>query len=318
MLPKSRIFSVLLLGLGVALIAAGLAASSFLSFSPRLPLDIKDGTWTMQDDSATAQALSAEGVTQYEGPMTYQLNMDIQDPADKDTATLRVGESAIRGGTGNVEDLSFARVWNYPVDRLSGESTGPAALSHTMGSPTAEVPVEGYWLKLPADAEQTTYPVFDPVLRKAADAVFEESLDIDGRTVHRYHQEIEPTNVATLYAGNTTTTLSNEDGSTEQGYLFHAATRDLFVDQATGLVVGMDVDVRDYWADREGNEREVQFAFNGATDEESRAELLQQAESFPRSAVGQWVRWGGIGIGAVLVLLGVLGAFRRAPHRHSR
>ena len=63
MLPKSRIFSVLLLGLGVALIAAGLAASSFLSFSPRLPLDIKNTTWTMQDDSAAAQALSAEGVT---------------------------------------------------------------------------------------------------------------------------------------------------------------------------------------------------------------------------------------------------------------
>ena len=318
MLPKSRIFSVLLLGLGVALIAAGLAAASFLSFSPRLPLDIEDTTWTMQDENATAQELSAEGVSQYEGPMTYQLNLDIQDPADKETATLRVGESAIRGGTGNVEDLSFARVWNYPVDRLSGEATGPAALSHTMGSPTAEVPVEGYWLKLPADAEQTTYPVFDPVLRKAADAVFEESLEIDGRTVYRYHQEIEPTNVATLYAGNTTTTLSNEDGSTEQGYLFHAATRDLFVDQATGLVVGMDVDIKDYWADREGNEREVQFAFQGATDEESRAELLQQAGRFPRSAVGQWVRWGGVGVGAVLVLFGALGAFRRPTNRHSR
>ena len=318
MLPKSRIFSVLQLGLGVALIAAGLAASSFLSFSPRLPLDIEGTTWTMHDENATAQALSAEGVSQYEGPMTYQLNMDIQEPADKDTATLRVGESAIRGGTGNVEDLSFARVWAYPVDRLSGKATGPAALSHTMGSPTAEVPVEGYWLKLPADAEQTTYPVFDPVLRTAADAVFEESLDIDGRTVYRYRQEIEPTNVATLYAGNTTTTLSNEDGSTEQGYLFHSATRDLFVDQATGLVVGMDVDVRDYWADREGNEREVQFAFTGATDEQSRAELLQQAERFPRSAVGQWVRWGGVGSGALLVLFGALGAFRRPAQRHSR
>ena len=66
MLPKSRIFSVLLLGLGVALIAAGLTASSFLSFSPRLPLDIEDTTWTLQDDNATAQELSAEGVTQYE------------------------------------------------------------------------------------------------------------------------------------------------------------------------------------------------------------------------------------------------------------
>ena len=90
------------------------------------------------------------------------------------------------------------------------------------------------------------------------------------------------------------------------------------MDQATGLVVGTDVDIRDYWADREGNEREAQFAFTGATDEESRAELLQQAERFPRSAVGQWLRWGSIGLGAVLALVGVLGAFRRSPRHHSR
>lgn len=97
MLPKSRIFSVLLLGLGVALIAAGLAASSFLSFSPRLPLDIKGTTWTLQDDNASAQQLSADGTTQYEGPMTYQLNLDVQDPTDKDTATLRVGSPPFAG-----------------------------------------------------------------------------------------------------------------------------------------------------------------------------------------------------------------------------
>ena len=52
MLPKSRIFSVLLLGLGVALIAAGVVAPAFLDFSPRLPLNLKNSTWTLRDDSA--------------------------------------------------------------------------------------------------------------------------------------------------------------------------------------------------------------------------------------------------------------------------
>ena len=86
MLPKSRIFSVLLLGLGVALIAAGLAASSFLSFSPRLPLDIEGTTWSMRDEDATAQELSSEGASQYEGPMTYQINLCLlytSDAADE-------------------------------------------------------------------------------------------------------------------------------------------------------------------------------------------------------------------------------------------
>ena len=82
MLPKSRIFSVLLLGLGVALIAAGLAAPRFLDFEPRLPLDLEKTTWTLTDDSAKSQVVTGEGTSAYEGPMTYQLNMEMQDPSD--------------------------------------------------------------------------------------------------------------------------------------------------------------------------------------------------------------------------------------------
>ncbi|MDO5032374.1 DUF3068 domain-containing protein [Corynebacterium sp.] len=318
MLPKSRILSVLLLGLGVALVAAGLVAPSFLSFSPRLPLDIENTTWTLKDDNAKSQMVTGEGTSLYEGPMTYQLNMDVQDPADKNMATLRIGESAIRGDSGNLEDLSMARVWTYGIDRLSGEAEGPAVLSHTIGSPTAEVTVDGYWLKFPAHAEQTTYPAFDPILRKAVDAVFEEEMEIDGRTVYRYHQEIEPVNTATVFAGNTTTTLTNEDGSTEQGYLFHMGSRDFYVDQETGLVVGMDMAIDDYWGDRTGAGRESQFVFTGSTSEEDRAALLEQAAEFLSPEVGTAVRWGSIAVGALLALLGAAGALGAFGRRSAK
>lgn len=318
MLPKSRIFSVLLLGLGVALMAAGIAAPKFLSFEPRMPLDLQHTTWTLHDDSAKSQVVTGEGTSPYEGPMTYQLNMDIQDPSDEEQATLRIGESAMRGDSGKVEDLSMARVWSYPMDRLSGDALGDASLTHTLGSPTAQVTVDGVWLKFPAATEQTTYPVFDPYLRKAADAVFEEEMEIEGRTVYRFHQEVEPTNLATLYPGQTTTTLHNEDDSTEQGYLFHKATREFYVDQVTGMVVGMDVAIDDYWGDRSGAGRETQFMFEGKTSDEDRAAFLAQAAEFPKPAFATMVRWAVLGLGAVLTLIGLAGALGAFQKRRRK
>lgn len=309
MLPKSRIFSVLLLGLGVALVAAGVAAPAFLDFSSRLPLELKNTTWTLKDDSADSQVVNKDGTSPYSGPMTYQINASIQEPSDEDTATLRIGETRLRGDGQGIDDLSQAQVWTYPIDRLSGEAEAEASLSHTLATPEEKVAIDGYWLKFPADAEKTNYPVFDPTLRKTVDAVFEEETEIDGRTVYRYHQEIEPTNVAQLYAADgNTTSFPKEDGGHEPGYLMHSGSTDFYVDQATGLVVGMDMDIDDYYADREGIGRERAFVFNGSTSEESRAALLDEAKSFPRNRVAEIARWAALGIGIVFTFIGVIGA----------
>ena len=196
MLPKSRIISVLLLGLGVALIAAGIVAPAFW-ITPAAATEPENSTWTLHDDSADSQQLSKDGTTPYSGPMTYQINMDIQEPSDDEKATVRIGETRMRGEGEGLNDLSQARVdlSRGPPER---RGRGEASLSHTLATPSDKVTVDGYWLKFPADAEKTNYPVFDPTLRKAVDAVFEEETTMDGRTVYRYHQEIEPTNVAQL------------------------------------------------------------------------------------------------------------------------
>ncbi|MBK4148461.1 PorA family protein [Corynebacterium macginleyi] len=309
MLPKSRIFSVLLLGLGVALVVAGVAAPAFLDFSPRLPLELKNTTWTLKDESADSQVVNKDGMSPYSGPMTYQINASIQEPSNEDTATLRIGETRLRGDGQGLDDLSRAQVWTYPIDRLSGEAEGEASLSHTLASPEEKVSIDGYWLKFPANAEKTNYPVFDPTLRKAVDAVFEEETEVEGRTVYRYHQEIEPTNVAQLYAADgNTTSFPKEDGGQEPGYLMHSGSRDFYVDQATGLVVGMEMDIDDYYADREGVGRKPAFVFNGSSSEGARVALLEEAKTFPRNHVAEIVRWVVLGIGIVLTFIGVIGA----------
>lgn len=311
MLPKSRILSSLLLGLGVALLVAGLVAPRFFHADGRLPLDLEATTWTLQDPEAQSRLNTDPDGRVLDVPVTRQLHLEVQNPADEDEATVRIGETLMRESRQeDLDRLITASVWNYRMDRLTGEATTPATLTDQLASPTAEVDIDGYWLKFPTHAEQTTYDVFDSLLREARPAVFEEELDMGGRIVYRYRQEIEPTNVAQLYAGlGNTTIFAEEDGSTTQGYLFHSATRDIFVDQVSGMVVEIRESVDDYYGTADGERREQVLAFEGEMPEEQVNALLEQAATISDVTVSQTVRWVIVGIGAVLSLIGLAGVF---------
>ena len=318
MLPKSRVISIVLLGLGAALLVAGIIAPQFLHASARLPLDLSGATYTLTDEDGAAVEFSEDGTDEYIGPVTYQMHVDLQEPADANNATVSIGESTLRGHAEDdaISNLVQAQIWNYSIDRVTGEATSEADISYQLASPMATSAVEGYWFKFPSNAEKTTYPAFDPTLRAARDAVFEEELDIDGRTVYRYHQDIAPENVATLYAGAfNTTTLETEDGGTEAGYLFHSGTRDLYVDQETGLLVGLDDDIHDYYADREGNADHDALVLQAASSDEDRSAMLAQAGKVPREATAHNVRLGLLIGGGVLIALGAFGTFW--PRRKS-
>lgn len=309
MLPKSRIFSSLLLGLGVALLVAGLVAPRFFHADGRLPLDLGATTWTLQDPEAQTR-LNADGRV-VEAPVSRQLHLEVQEPANDEEATVRIGETLMRESRQDELDrLISAAVWNYRIDRVTGEPTSPATLTDQLAAPAAEVEVDGYWLKFPTHAEQTSYDVFDPLLRESRPAVFGEGLEMDGRTVYRYRQEIEPTNVAQLYAGlGNTMVLSEADGSTTQGYLFHAATRDIFVDQVSGMVVDIRESVDDFYGTADGEKREQVLAFDGGMPREQVDVLLDQASTISDVTISQTIRWVIVGIGAVLSLIGLAGVF---------
>ena len=239
MLPTSRVVSALLLGVGVAGLSAGLATPTFIEAEPTLPLDLEHTTWTMTDENATTRLL--QDGRQLQVPVTAQWHIALQEPADDEQVTLRVGSSWMRSSMQEEKDrLITAQVWSYPIDRLTGDARADAAVSHTMASPVSTVPVTGLWWKFPAGAEKTSYDVFDETLRDSAPAVFEEEMEMDGRTVYRYHQDIEPTNVAKKY-NNYQTMLSGEDGTE---YLFHSAQRDFYVDKISGMIVDLDVSSR--------------------------------------------------------------------------
>ncbi|MDK6259881.1 MULTISPECIES: DUF3068 domain-containing protein [Corynebacterium] len=202
MLPKSRVVSALLVGLGVALLVAGLLAPRLLPADARLPLDIGQQTWTVHDDSARTRLMTDPDGRVLDSPVSRQYHLTLEEPSDDDTVSVRVGSTLSRDSLQDDADrLITAGVWNWRMDRLSGRPEGAALLSDQLASPTTEVDMGGVWLKFPADAQQTTYDVFDETLREAHPAEFQEELEIDGREVYRYHQVIEPANVRERYAG---------------------------------------------------------------------------------------------------------------------
>ncbi|MCS5478443.1 DUF3068 domain-containing protein [Corynebacterium sp. YIM 101645] len=306
MLPKSRLLSFLVLSIGVALLVAGLVAPRFLPGDSRLPLDLAATTWTLTDDEPQTRLMTDPGGRVLDAPVTRQLHVEIQNPADEETVTLRVGETLMRDSLQDELDrLISAEVWTFGLDRTTGGFTTPATLTDQLASPVSEVPVEGVWLKFPSDAQQATYAVFEPRLRQTRPAEFAEELDINGRTIHRYRQNVEPTNVAELYASpfNTTTFA---DG--ERGYLFHSVTRDFLVDRVSGLVVEIREDVDSYYGTVDGEKREQVLLFEGQMPQQQIDAHLRAAGEIRDPAVVDTIRWAVMGVGGLLILLGLVGA----------
>lgn len=284
-----------LAGLGVALAVAGLVAPHVLLTGARLPLALGDVTWTIEDADGTRDGRPA--------PVTRQLHMEINDPADDDTASVRVGDTLRAGEAGSdFDNLVTASTWSYVMDRVSGAAVGDAELAAVMAMPATQVRLDGAWLKLPAPAGEQTVDVFDPVLRGAAPAEYAGEEEIAGRTVVRYTQHIAPTNVAQRYA-DPRNTLTVDGART---FLFHAADRELLVDRETGLVVGIDERVDDYYGDAAGRGVRNVVTYDGKADREDVETLVSRiGDAQPRLA--SRALWRGVAwTGALLALVGLV------------
>ncbi|GAB3942700.1 DUF3068 domain-containing protein [Corynebacterium tapiri] len=294
MLPLSRVLSALLLGLGIALVAGGFLAPALINADGRLPLDLRNTTWTISDEKEN---------------VSHQLHLQVQPPADEDTTAVRIGSTWFRG-QGAPEELMTAQTWSYSLDRVTGEATTPATLTHTIGMPAAQVHVDGHWLKIPVESTAPTLPIFDETLRAAVPAQRMEDEEIEGRPVNHYRQTIEPTNVAQRYAGLANTkVVPTPEGGTEQLYLFHSASKDLYFDQVTGLLVDARVNVDQFYGRADGARVEEGLKFHGAMHDDQTAALIKELSGVHGASAAQWWRWVVIGLGAFLSVIGLLGAF---------
>lgn len=297
MLRFSRSLAALVAGVGIALVVAGMLAPRVLLSGERLPLALGDATWTITDPDGMRAGKSA--------PVTRQLHLEVMEPSGDERAAIRVGDSVRAGeAPGDFENLVSATTWSYELDRVSGEALSPAQAQVIFAMPAAEVPVDGAWLKFPSPAPASDVDVFDPVLRGSAVARFVDTQEIGGRTVNRYQQTVAPTNVAQRYADPRNTLTI--DG--ERTFFTHAAERELLVDEQTGVVVGINERVDDYYADAEGNGVQNVLTYDGRMDETQVTELVQRVDQAQPKAANPLLWWIVTGVGAVLALVGLIGS----------
>lgn len=313
MLPRSRIIAVLIIGLGAAMIAAGAFLPRLVSDDPKIPLDLPDTTYTLRAEDGVSTKLLPDGAREDAfGPIRRQFHGELIEPADEQRVSVRLGTSTTRElppevmGTDPILELVDAAVWTFTVDRLSGEFLAPALLTDQMAGVPVEVPVEGYWVKFPADAGPVSYPVFDDFLRRTVPAEYMGTEEIGGNEVLRYRQTIEPTNLASLYRSN----LSQINVDDKTGFLMYQGTREWLVEPASGMVVDINEDLDLRWETREGERLLTLLRFVGGVDEQASARLLQQAlEVADTAPVRPW-SIALLVIGAILAFGGIVGALR--------
>lgn len=297
MLRFSRSLAALVAGVGIALVVAGMLAPRVLLSGERLPLALGDATWTITDPDGMRAGESA--------PVTRQLHLEVMEPSGDERAAIRVGDSVRAGeAPGDFENLVSATTWSYELDRVSGEALSPAQAQVIFAMPAAQVAVNGVWLKFPSPAPTSDVDVFDPVLRGTAPARFVDTQEIGGRTVNRYQQTVAPTNIAQRYADPRNTLTI--DG--ERTFFTHAAERELLVDEQTGVVVGINERVDDYYADAEGNGVQNVLTYDGRMDEAQVTELVQRVGQAQPKAANPLLWWIVTGVGAVLALVGLIGS----------
>lgn len=322
MLPKSRIVAALLVGLGLALVVAGLVAPKFLNGDARFPLGLENTTWTIHDPDGKVGEENEDGqFVDSAVPLTRQLHMTVQNPANDEVAALRIGDSLLRGDKdSDFDNLVAASTWSLQMDRKTGGFVAPAKLSTVMAFPEIDVPIDGVWLKFPSNVAQQEYQVFDPALRAAAPARFTGETEAYGRALYTFEQDIPATNVASLYADaqNTMTVPApGPDGGQQQVFRHHAAKREFTVDQITGLVVGMNEMVDDYYADRAGKRVRTIVSYDGHMDEAQTRALTEQLPAVTQK-MSRSVTLAVIGLGALTAIAGLAAAMRPGAPRHRR
>ncbi len=285
MLSKLRVPALLALIVGVALIVVGILLPKMVSSDRPVPLELESSTFMLVDPNATVGA-NYQGLDETESvqaPVARQFKISLDQPADENEASARVGVTTYRQDVkDDLEALLDAQVFSYRVDRFTGEAVGGAGkVADTPVVPSNAVPMEGYWAKFPTSTEKRTYDYFDVTLRDALPAHFdreETRTTNDGHDVPVYvfRQEIEPSSVKEQYEGIRNEITDPESG--EKAQLFHGGWREITVEPKSGLIVGVEEDVKDVYQ-IDGKEVDTLLQFHGRTDGHENQRMLEQART---------------------------------------
>lgn len=137
-----------------------------------------------------------------------------------------------------------ATLTTVAVDPRSGKALDWSGNSlTTQGTTDRDVAFAGYTVKLPFDAQRTTYPFWNGDLRKALPAVYAGTETLDGLRTYKYVQKVPTTDLGPLdLPGN----LVGSREQTVAARLNQTGTTTLWAEPATGVIVSVSSTVDSY------------------------------------------------------------------------
>lgn len=245
-----RVFSFVLLGLGVFAVGLGILLRTWAYPTlAKIPVDI-DKTSVAQGSNITA-LLIGEGPGGFPEPrIETGLNLtsvthvtgDLTAPEVRDGGDVAAWVEASRvtdDASGIVVNASVREVC---IDRHTAMAVAPCenqyledeAKGSKIKAPRAEIQQPGLSFKFPFGTEQITYQMYDTAVHRPVDTRFDGEEEIKGLSVYRFVQDIPPTKVGEREVPGT---LIDHSERVVKVDLYYEAKRTLWVEPVTGAII---------------------------------------------------------------------------------
>jgi hypothetical protein len=314
------------LGLGM-LFVVGAAFSMWYAY-PRLalaPLD-RDTTETpaiARGEDATYLNLHGESPQIVTGGELESVRKVVGQVEDSKVASDQLGEEVVvyetlsytdevgfepqTGGVpllGTLDRLAF--------DRHTGEAVDCCdSFSEVRGEKT-EMDFDGLYLKFPFNTEKKDYTFWDTTLQEATPVRYEDEEEIQGLTVYKFVQTIEPTDVDVQTAGAEHTEVPGyivggaQDSPAVQADRIYSNTRTLWIEPETGAIIDAQEDqlsTLDVNGVEEATITDVTIKYTDDTVSFNVGEWEDEASQL--KLVRVWLPLYGGTVGLVLMIIGV-------------
>jgi hypothetical protein len=179
-----------------------------------------------------------------------------------------------------------------------------------------DTPISGQFFKLPFNTQKETYQFWDGSLKDSTDLEYKATEEIQGLTVYKFEQVIEPTDVGDINAPASIFGIDAE-GDVQLDRIY-ANTRTLWIEPVTGVIIrgqeAQDV-VAEYQGEQVATLTNVVIGYNEATvtdNVDTYSSLSGQLK-----IVRVWLPLLGGFVGLVLILLGLVLLARGASSRRG-
>jgi hypothetical protein len=216
--------------------------------------------------------------------------------------------------SGTHDRVAFDRYTGAVVDCCDTYLSSTADLDSGIEQRDTQTPITGNYFKLPFNAEKKTYQFWDGAIKESADLKYRATEEIQGVTVYRYEQVIEPTDVADIDAPASLFGVDQEGDITLDR--IYSNTRTLWVEPETGVIF-RGQEAQFVTAEFEGEEvatlTDVLIGYNDETISNNVDDYSPLATQLKLLRV--WVPIVGIIVGALLLLFGLALIARARPGR---